>query len=127
MIKRVVIIADEGQAYVESMQQYISAQGFEVILGNSGVDGFNKVREELPDIVFLDIQLSGFDGYQICSLLKFDIKYEHIPIVLLADSDADRDRQLAQDCKADGYIVKPVDLNELTEHIKRLTTDLDDE
>ncbi len=126
MIKRVVIIADEGQIYIESMQQFISARGFEVILGDSGVDGFNKVRDELPDIVFIDIQLSGFDGYQICSLLKFDIKYEHIPVVLLTDSDTDRDRELVQACKADGYIVKPVDLNELTGHIKRLVTDLED-
>ena len=126
MIRRAIIIADEGQPYVESMQQYISAGGFEVMLGDSGVDGFNKVREELPDIVFIDIQLSGFDGYQICSLLKFDIKYEHIPIVLLTDNDTERDRELIKDCKADGYIVKPVDLNELTEHIMRLVTDLED-
>ena len=85
-----------------------------------GLDGFNLVRNEKPDLVLIESTLSGFNGYQICSLLKYDIKYEDIIIVILSDDANNRERQLADACGADGILTTPVDLNELMGIVKTI-------
>ena len=57
--------------------------------------------------------MSGFNGYQLCSLLKYDIKYEDIVVVILSDNAGNNRQQQADSCGADGVLSIPVDLDEL--------------
>jgi DNA-binding response OmpR family regulator len=83
--------------------------------------GLIKARTEGPDLIMLDLMLSGYNGYQICSLLKYDIKYKDIPIIIVSARDSDKDRELGNNCGANLYITKPVDLEFLIENINKLT------
>lgn len=94
--------------------------GYEVKIMYDGLDGFNLVREEKPDLVLIESALSGFNGFQICSLLKFDIKYEDIIIIILSDNSSDREKQLADSSGADGILTTPIDLNELMGILKTI-------
>ena len=113
MTNKIIIIADGKKSNIDSINQYLIEHGYEVIVVYDGLDGFNLARKEKPDLLLIEAVLSGFNGYQICSLLKYDIKYEDIVVVILADGAKDRDRQLADRCGADGILSTPVDLDEL--------------
>ncbi len=57
--------------------------------------------------------MSGVNGYQICGLLKYDIKYEDILVVILSEGDGNKYQQLANNSGADGILGKPININEL--------------
>ncbi len=120
MTSKIIIITDGKKSDINSIYQYLIDHGYEVLVAHDGVGGFNLVRKEKPDLVLIDAVLSGFNGYQICSLLKFDIKYEDIVVVILSDGDGQKYQQLAQNSGADGILLKPIDLNELIGIVKSL-------
>lgn len=120
MTSKIIVIADKKRSSIDAIYQYLIEHGYDVKVIYDGLDGFNTVREEKPDLVLIESALSGFNGFQICSLLKYDIKYEEIIIVILSDTGSNRDRQLADTCGSDGILMTPVDLNELLGIVKTI-------
>jgi len=121
MTTKIIIIADGKKSNIDSINQYLVEHGYEVIVVYDGLDGFNLARSEKPDLVLIETVLSGFNGYQICSLLKYDILYEDIIVVILSDSAAgNKEQQLADSCGADGVLSTPVDLDELMGIVKSI-------
>lgn len=120
MTSKIIIIADKKNAAIDSIYQYLLDHGYEVKVVYDGLDGFNLVREEKPDLVLIESALSGFNGFQICSLLKYDIKYEDIIIIILSDTSSDREKLLADSSGSDGILSTPIDLNELLGIVKTL-------
>ncbi|MFC1527904.1 PleD family two-component system response regulator [Candidatus Neomarinimicrobiota bacterium] len=120
MIKKILIIADSKHSYIDSIQQVLEEQEFEILVAYSGVSGFNMARDIKPDLVLIDSALSGFNGYQICSLLKLDIKYEDIRIIIMTDKNDRKSRILVGSSEADGYLEKPIDFQMLIDRIRQL-------
>lgn len=120
MTTKIIIIADGKKLNIDSINQYLVEHGYEVIVAYDGLDGFNLARSEKPDLVLIEAILSGFNGYQICSLLKYDILYEDIIVVILSDSAGNKEQQLADSCGADGVLSTPVDLDELMGIVKSI-------
>jgi DNA-binding response OmpR family regulator len=113
MTRDIIIIADGKKSNIDSIFQYLTENGYEVQVVYDGIDGFNLARTKRPDLVLIEEVLSGTDGYQICSLLKYDIKYEDITVVILAYGARGKERQMAEICGADNILSFPVDLNKL--------------
>ena len=113
MTSKILLITDGKKLSIDSIYQYLIEHGYEVLVAYDAIDGFNMARAEKPDLILINAVLSGSNGYQICSLLKFDIKYEDIVVVILSDGDGPKYRQLADNSGADGILIKPIDLNEL--------------
>ena len=118
MVKKIIIIADSKHSYINSIQQVLEEQGFDILVAYDGVSGFNMARDVKPDLVLIDSMLSGFNGYQICSLIKLDTKYEDIHIIILTDENDRKRRILTSSSEADGYLEKPIDLNILIDRIR---------
>ena len=119
MIKKIIIIADIKHSYINSIQQVLEEQGFEILVAYGGVSGFNMARDVKPDLILIDSMLSGFSGYQICSLLKLDIKYEDVRIIIMTDKNERKSRILTSSSEADGYLEKPIDFNILIDRIRQ--------
>jgi len=120
LTSKIIVIADKRRASIDAIYQYLMDHGYDVSVVYDGLDGFNSVRNDKPDLVLIESALSGFNGYQICSLLKNDIKYEDIIIIILCDVMRDREKQLTDTCGADGILCSPVDLNELLGIVKTI-------
>ena len=118
MVKKIIIIADSKHSYINSMQQVLEEQGYEILIAYDGVFGLNMVRDVKPDLVLIDSKLSGFNGYQICSLIKLDTKYEDIHVIIMTDENDRKRRILTSSCEADGYLEKPIDFNILVDRIR---------
>ena len=77
------------------------------------------MRNDPPDLVILDIMLPKFDGFKVCRLIKFDKSSGHIPVILCSARNSDDDRERGRKAGADDYVLKPFDLVQLLENIKR--------
>ncbi len=105
---RVLIIEDNDQnMYMLSF--LLEMNNYEVMQAFNGLDGIKAAKENSPDIILLDIQLPGMDGYQIAQELRSRNDLCHIPIIAVTSHAMVGDREKAMASGATGYIEKPVD------------------
>lgn len=110
------MIADDDTAILEAMQMMLEDAGYEVIATPDG-NTVQNMLDGLPDVLLLDIWMSGMDGTDICRHLKSQNRTKHIPIILCS---ANKDtRKLAKACGANDFLAKPFEMNDLLDKVKR--------
>jgi DNA-binding response OmpR family regulator len=117
--KTVVLVVednDDARAYLRSR---LEAE-FNVWEAAEGKDALDQARERVPDIVVSDVMMPGMNGYELCRMLKSDIRTSHIPVVLLTALADRTDRIGGLETGADDYLVKPFDAQELVVRIRNL-------
>ena len=117
--KRILIIEDEPYM-VELLKTRLEANNYEVIVAYDGMEGWRKARNEHPDLILLDIMLPGMDGFKICKLLKHDVRYRNVPIIMLTARANKEDMMMGKEAGADAYIAKPFDSKLLIQKIEEL-------
>ncbi len=117
MGKKVLVIEDESEL-VAALEVRLKAEGYDVITALDGEEGLRKAREESPDLIILDIMLPKMDGFKVSRLLKFDKRYQHIPVIMLTAKVEKEDEALGGETGADEYITKPFEWGYLSKKIK---------
>ena len=113
-----ILVADDDKAILDALSLFLEDAGYAVTTTTRGED-VRMMHEKFPDIILLDIWMSGSDGGEICAYLKSKKRTKSIPIILFS---ANRDTaKIAQETGADDYIEKPFNLEELLEKIERIT------
>jgi DNA-binding response OmpR family regulator len=115
--RKIVYIADDDRAIVEALVFMLTMAGYAV---DSAYDAsvVEKIDKLPPDLLLLDIWMSGTNGADICKTLRKRKSTRHIPIIMIsANSDT---RMIAQTCGADDYVPKPFEVDELLAKIKNL-------
>ena len=115
-----ILIVDDDLNTVDILTVRLKKIGVAVISTGSGLDALDIVSKEKPDLIILDIMLPQIDGYRICRMLKFDDRYEHIPIIILTARAEKKSREIGLEIGADRYITKPFDMEQLTQDIQGL-------
>lgn len=113
-----IMIADDDPGIVDAIEMLLEFEGYEV---SSTVDGSTvlDMQNELPDLLLLDIWMSGEDGRDICKKLKREETTRNIPVIMIS---ASRDiKESAMAAGADDFLAKPFEMNELLGKIKNLT------
>jgi DNA-binding response OmpR family regulator len=118
-MKKILIIEDE-EAIRFILEKRLSDAGYFVISAEDGIEGLNKLRKENPDLIVLDLMLPGLDGYQICSLIKRDRRYAHIPVLILTARIQQKDYEMAMAVGADAFLTKPFESQVLLSKIAEL-------
>lgn len=114
-MKTILVIEDEksiSQLYQEELEE----EGYKVILASDGTDGIYKLKNEIVDLVVLDIKLPNIDGRMAFKEIK-KIKKD-IPVIV--NTAYSQYRTDFEHLKANAYIVKSFDLSELKEAIKKI-------
>ena len=114
--KRVLLVDDEPDLNLLLKKRFIK-EGFDVEIAYNGIEALEKVATNPPDAIVLDVMMPEMDGYQVCSKLKNDEKYENIPILMLtavADhvSSTRYSHQDGMNLEADDYVPKGPDSTE---------------
>lgn len=105
-----ILIADDDEGIVDAVTMILEVMGYEVEYTYDGGAVIDAVRNK-PDLILLDIWMSGYDGRDICKQLKSDPKYQQIPILMIS---ASRDiRQSALDSGANDFMEKPFEMDSL--------------
>jgi CheY-like chemotaxis protein len=84
--------------------------GCNVIIAQSGPEGIEKAKAELPDTILLDIKMPGMEGFEVCNRLKHDESTRHIPIIMIsAIKTESEDFVKGLESGADAYLAKPIE------------------
>ncbi len=90
----------------------LKAQGYIVDEARDGQEALDKVKSNPPDLILMDLQLPGLDGFAATKLIKKDSSSRHIPVVALTAYAMSGDAERAMKAGCDGYITKPIDPDE---------------
>ncbi|MDZ7843745.1 MAG: response regulator [Anaerolineales bacterium] len=124
--KRIVCIEDEPET-TNLVQLILAREGYEVLGADGGEAGLAMVREELPDLVLLDLMMPDMDGWQVYQLLKEDEATRDIPVIVVTAKVQSIDKVLGlQVAKVDDYITKPFRPEELSERVKYVLSQVAD-
>jgi len=91
-----------------------------VFNGDEVFEYLNKIENQRPDLVLLDLNLPGMNGLEILQILKKDLETERIPVIVFSTSNSENDIKMCMESKADDYITKPLDLVEFFDVFKKL-------
>lgn len=115
-----ILVVDDDPSILDAMEVALNLQGYQVEGISKGEETFAKIDSFSPDLVLMDVYLSGMDGRDICKKIKSDEKTKEIPVVIFS---ADKSmKQVFKECNADGFIGKPFQMDEMYEKIKNQTS-----
>ena len=117
-----ILIVDDEPSIVKMVGKRLEVEGFDVLIAMDGQEGLTKAQAESPDLVILDLMLPKLNGYEVCTMLKQDTRYQKIPIMLFTVKAQAKDEQLGMECGANAYMRKPFQAKELIEKIRLLLT-----
>jgi two-component system, cell cycle response regulator DivK len=117
MSKRILIVEDQEDNR-RIMRDLLSASGYELIEANDGEKGLALAESEVPDLVLMDIQLPGLDGYEVTRRIKANAALSHIPIIAVTSYALSGDDQKAFASGCDGYVTKPFSPRQLLAKIR---------
>ena len=115
-----VLLVDDEPSIVKMVGKRLEVEGFEVLVAMDGQEALKKVQTDLPDLVILDLMLPKLNGYEVCTMLKEDTRYQKIPVVMFTAKAQEQDEKLGLACGADAYIRKPFKAQELLDRIRAL-------
>ncbi len=114
----VVLVVDDGLANRELVQAYLSGLDCEVRLASDGASALGQIQQEPPDLVLLDVQMPGMDGYEVCRRIKAGPGGRLLPVVMITALNQTDDRVRALESGADDFMSKPVERVELVARVR---------
>jgi two-component system cell cycle response regulator DivK len=111
--KKILVVDDRGDSRV-LVAKVLGSHGYEVIGARSGEEAISLSRKEIPDLVLMDVRLpGGIDGLEATRRIKAFPELAHIPILAMTASVRPEDEQRALDGGCDGFVCKPIDIDDL--------------
>lgn len=104
-----ILVVDDHPALVTLIKHKLIHRGFEVLTAQNGEDAFELVEQESPDLVITDVEMPVMNGYRLCSSIKEDERYNHIPVILVTSLVTTDSLMKGISAGADNYLTKPYD------------------
>ncbi|MGI6152755.1 MAG: response regulator [Christensenellaceae bacterium] len=117
-MKKKILIVDDSVFFQKQMQKTLITAGYEVATAGNGHDALSMVIAEKPDLVLLDVEMPGMDGFEVCRILREQESNNLMPIIMITSKDDQDDKLIGLELGADDYIVKPFDERELLSRIR---------
>jgi len=115
-----VLVVDDDWLNRDMMKAYLERTGFRVVLAHDAASTLSTAREQLPDLIMLDVQMGETDGYDICRDLKADAQTGPIPVVMLSAYNSGEARERSVAAGAVTFITKTVNLAHVVTSIREL-------
>lgn len=112
---RLVLVVDDEPRIVNFVRMNLELEGCRVIAAHNGREALERVRDNLPDIVLLDIMMPAMDGFEVLRRLR---QFSTVPVIVLTAKDEADDRVRGLELGADDYIGKPFEHRELVSRIR---------
>ncbi len=119
MAEPVVLVVDDSPTVRKIVQLTLSREGIHVVTAGDGLSALAAVADAQPDLILLDIVLPRMDGYSICQVVRKNMAYRDIPIIMLSGKDGLFDKMRGKWAGSSDYITKPFDSGELVDVVKR--------
>lgn len=111
----------EDDTDIREMEKYaLTSSGFDVMACASGAEFFEKMWDDVPELILLDIMLPGEDGLEILTRVRGTERIAHVPVIMVTAKTSEIDKVRGLDQGADDYITKPFGVMELVSRVKAL-------
>jgi len=112
--KKKILVVDDDPNIRELISVNLKAAGYDVLNAGNGQEALGAVALHTPDLVVLDIMMPQVDGWEVCKYIRDNSALEHIKIIMLTAKGTDKDKMIGRDIfRADDYMTKPFDIDEL--------------
>ncbi|MFU2486815.1 response regulator transcription factor [Thauera sp. WH-1] len=115
-----VLIADDEQNIVISLEFLMKREGFEVLIASDGEEAVSRIRADHPDLVLLDVMMPKKSGFEVCQEIKADPALATVRILMLTAKGRDTEVAKGLALGADAYMTKPFSTKELVEKVRSL-------
>lgn len=115
-----ILVAEDNLPNRELIREILEACGYDVIEAGDGQQALDKLEENLPDLVLLDIQMPVLDGYAVVRKLRQTPRLANLKVLALTAYAMQGDREKVLEAGFDGYLTKPVDMVSLAKEIAQL-------
>ena len=115
---RKLLIVDDDRDMLKLLGLAFHRKGFEVVAAESGEIALQKAREEMPDLVVLDIMLPDISGLEVCQRLHQRLETANLPVLLLSAKGQTADKIAGLQAGAEDYVTKPFEMPELIARIE---------
>jgi len=108
-----VMVVDDEEQNRTLLRDPLEARGYKVIEVENGISALQKVEEEIPDVILLDLMMPKMDGFEVCRRLKKYWKSAHVPILVLTALSDRKERLMGIEAGANDFLTKPVDIQDV--------------
>ena len=112
---KLILVVDDEPRMRRFMQMNLDLEGYRVIEAENGLEAVNRVRDDLPDMVLLDVMMPEMDGFEALGLIRAT---SNVPVIMLTVKGEEEDRVRGLELGADDYVTKPFSPRELASRIK---------
>ena len=120
MAKGRILVVDDEIYIVHILDFSLGMEGYEVVTALDGEQALEKVAQQKPDLIVLDIMMPKLDGYETCKALKSKPETKDIPVILLSAKGRNVDQKTGFEVGADDYITKPFSPRKLVDRINAI-------
>lgn len=113
-----VLIVDDAQVDRQNLERIVTQAGHLVLLAESGEQALERARNDQPDLIFMDINMPGMDGFAATRKLKSEDATKAIPIVFVSSKSQKADLAWGQMLGAKAYIAKPYSTEQILSQLK---------
>lgn len=110
-----VLIADDEKNIVQLVRLYLMKEGYEVVTAANGAEAIEKIRQDRPSLVILDLMMPQIDGWEVCRQVR---RWSDVPIIMLTARGDDVEKVVGLELGADDYVTKPFNPRELVARVK---------
>ena len=115
-----ILVVDDDKAINELIKVNLKLSGYEVVQAFDGTQGFAFAKQELPNMVILDVMMPNVDGYTVAQRIRQNEPTKNIPILMLTALSDIEDKSRGFAIGVDDYLVKPFDMEELKMRVKAI-------
>jgi chemosensory pili system protein ChpA (sensor histidine kinase/response regulator) len=116
----VIMVVDDSITMRRAGERMLTRNDFEVLTAKDGLDALNKLQEQVPDLMLLDIEMPRMDGFELATNMKQSDKFKDIPIIMITSRTGQKHKDRAKEIGVDRYLGKPYQELELLENINEL-------
>jgi twitching motility two-component system response regulator PilG len=113
-----VLVIDDSNTIRRSAEIFLKQGGYEVLLAEDGFDALSKVNDHDPDLIFCDIPMPRLDGYQTCAIIKRNLKFSDVPVIMLSSKDGLFDKARGRMVGSQDYLTKPFTKDQLLQAVE---------
>ncbi len=120
--KKLLIVDDEAyiRLLIAQTLEDLDDEGVLILQAENGEDALKLIKQELPDLVLLDVMIPRINGFEVCRIIKRELNLKDVYVVFLTAKGQDYDRKTGEDVGANGYMTKPFDPDELLEMVVKV-------
>lgn len=119
-MNRSVLVVDDEPMARKMLRLILVRAGFDVFEAKDGYQALSDIKQNIPDLVILDVMMPGIDGFEVCETLRDDDKTAELPIIMLSAKADIESVNKGLRLGATKYLTKPVTPDDLTRHVREV-------